>query len=354
MKYLYCFGFSLAMCTNSYSQIKWHLIDDTTTLTPNIFTAPGSVTIPNKSSAIQVSGTLEIILNAKTVILNTSNDIFSLKDKQIQSITLDKFGYFEQPNLFKDDFTDSLLHYYRRTLYPILDLNEISFSSSKRVQYSLEDTGLIIKNQKILYGKLCYADIDNITLLDENGEIHNLKDGDFNFFQYLGTKIFSCKGLYDYLFKNYQQKLQEIINSWNERVKDESLEELIKSFGAIDKIINLPSDKKMISWKQNLQAYNLHLSTTNLVTNNYRYTVTNTLFTNISPFFLYQYTINTSALRIVTQGSSSTFQSGDIISKDIGYSLTIIQDSSNKTIDVFQKNIFSEPTYGMPFKFINF
>ena len=346
----------LLATSNINGQLKWNLIDDTITLSPNIITAIGDVTIQQgkAETSLQVSGTLAIILNAKTVILKNGNDIFNFKDKDLLDLQLNDYGRFQHEELFKDRFTDSLYKYYRKSLYPTLELNKIQLDISKRTQYSLEDTGLTLKNQKLLLGKLCYVDLENIIILDENGELHNLKDGDFNFFVFNGLKDFSCKGLYRYIFANYGTRLKENREEWEERVRKESIEDLIETFGAIDKIISITQDKKMISWKENIEAYNIFISSfssRSTYTTTKSYTNGNSLFTNISPFFLYGNIGITSALNSYTRSTTST--SGTVSSRDVGFSLAIIQDASNNTTQVFQHNIFSDPVYGMAFKFIN-
>jgi hypothetical protein len=357
MKYLFIlFALLLIKVNNTTAQIKWNLIDDTVTLSPNIITGVGDVTIQQgKAEPLQVSGVLAIILNAKTVILNNAKDVFNLKDKELSELELNGFGRFQHEDLFQDAFKDSLYRYYRKTLYPIIELNQISLDISRRTQYSLEDTGLTLKNQKLLSGKLCYVDLDNLIVLDENGELHNLKDGDFNFFVFNGFKDFSCKGLYNYIFIDYKERLIEHIEEWKERIKKKSVEDLIETFGAIDKIINISPDKKMISWQQNMEAYNISLSSHSsrlTYVADRSYTQVNSLFTNISNFFLYGNVGITSTTNTTIVNSTSTFQSGTISSKDVGYSLIIIQDASNKTIQVYQHNIFSNPSYGMAFSFI--
>ena len=136
--------FFLAVC-NIKGQIKWNLIDDTITLSPNIVTAIGDVTIqPGKAeTSLQVSGALAIILNAKTVILKNGNDIFNFKEKDLLDLQLIDYGRFKHEELFKDKFTDSLYKYYRKSLYSILELNKYNLIFQKGLNIRWKTQGLL-------------------------------------------------------------------------------------------------------------------------------------------------------------------------------------------------------------------
>ncbi len=349
------------------AQLKWDVVNDTITLTPNKIFAEGSVAVLNGKSggAINFDGTIEVDMKEKTIFFNDGKNLFQFKNEDLANVSLNGYGTFSSDDLFKRFFSDSTLQHFRRLLYPNLDLNEITFSLSKRVEYGVENNALVLKNQKSLIGKLCYIDLDNIVILNDDGEIEKLQDGDFNFLETDGFKGFSCKAFYNYIFTYFEKKLKDNINNWNERMKQMDLESLIAFWGPFDNLINISQDKRMITWKKSSLAYYLNLSTLNtsrsFTRNNFLSNIistSNSFFENISPFFLYGNSYRTSDISLYgntsTVSSSLTIQSGKIVSKEEGFTFTIIQDSNNKIIQVYQENIFAEPQYGSPFRFISF
>lgn len=352
----------------SYCQINWNTISDTFTLSPNKIFEKGLVTISNTQSgaSIQVNGSLEFLMKENQILFNDGNNVFHFKNSDILNIKLENYGRtFFADELFKKDFGDSILQHHRKTVYKNLGLNKIIFSLSKRNEYDFENSLLVLKNQKKIEGKLCYVGIDKIVILNENGDLNTIEDGDFNFLQMDQFKGFACKELYDHIFEKFQQNLDENIKEWKEKVSKKSLEDLIQIFGPMERIENIDADKKIIVWKKTFQSYYVNFST-----NSYGFTSIHNIAATeintyndfflgtISPFFIYGNNNRNTNLSIysntsITSNNSSSL-SGSILTKDNGTVLSVVQDSLGKTIQVYQENIFSKPDYGSPFRFINF
>lgn len=358
---------SISIAYSTAAQIKWDVANDTITLSPNVISTSGSISISkgNNGGTITTSGSIGIALKEKNIYFDDGNNLFKISSDALESLTLKNYGVFTEGELFNDDFKDSVLQHYRRLIYPTLNFNEVSFSSSKRVEYSLEESGLTLKNQRLTIGKLCYIDLNSIIILTEDGQLVTMQDGDFNFLKVGGFKGFYCKSLYNFIFNSYQKKLAENIETWVNTVKQMDIEGLISIYGPFDKMINISTDKKMISWKKNIQAYYLDISTysnsSSVIKNNYSANISTlgtSYYNNVSPLFLYGNSYRSTYTSIVGSSlkSSSVFtnQSGKITSKEEGFTIAIIQDSNNKIVQVYHENIFSEPQYGSPFRFITF
>jgi hypothetical protein len=249
-------------------------------------------------------------------------------------------------------------------VYPNLNLNEISFSVSKKVEYVIENSVLSLKNQKVLKGKLCYVDLTNIIILGEDGEIVSMKDGDFNFLEIEHFKGFSCRTLYDYIFPEFKEKLEKIKIQWKENIEESNLENLISRLGPFSNIANISTDKRMITWKRNQQAYYLDINSINIglsssKNNTLANIISNTSFLGaVSPLFYYgnsyrntDILLNENKTAVI---SNQNNQSGLIVSKDEGYTIAIIQDLNNKIVQVYQENYFTDLKYGSAFRFITF
>ena len=287
---------SILISDSVVAQIKWNVVNDTITLSPNVISASGSLNISKgkEGGSIIVYGSIEIALKEKAVYYNEGKDLFKFNSENLESISLNNYGTFNANDLFKKDFEDSIIQHYRRLIYPNLNLNEITFSSSKRVQYNLEESGLTLKNQKILKGKLCYLDPMNIIILTEDGELNTMQDGDFNFLGFNDFKGFYCRSFYNYIFGDFEVKLKENIESWTENIKQKDIESLISLWGPFEKMTNISADKKLITWKKNVQAYYLNITTSNNSSSLIRYnslsninSTTNSFYSKVSPFFLY-------------------------------------------------------------------
>ena len=354
----------LTVITNA--QIKWNVTNDTTKLTPTRFIGKGFVNVNNgKTGTMRVDGTIVVDMKESHIYFNDGKNIFQFEKDQLSDIKLEGYGSFTGAELFRKSFSDSFLQHYRRIIYPSLELNEIVFSLSKKARYELLDDGLVLKNQKKLIGKICYVDLDNISIVNKDGELEQLKDGDFNFLQVGILKTFSCKDLYNYLFRDFEKRLSENINKWEDDIKKDNIEGLIAFFGPFENIANISSEKKMITWKKIRPAYYFNLSTNSrtfsYTSNRYLTNLTSnggSFFSRISPFFIYGNSYRSVDIsqsgNSMNMATSQSNQSGSIIYKDEGSTFAIIQDSNNKIIQVYHENIFSDPQYGKPFRFISF
>ena len=233
------------------------------------------------------------------------------------------------------------------------------------MEYVSQENGLALRDQKISMGKICYVSPTNIVILRENGELDNFSDGDFNFLEVSSFKAFKCKQLYDFIYADFKNNLNEHINKWEGQMKKSSIDSIISIFGPMDNITNISTDRKMITWKREKPVYYINLNTSSRSTyagfqNSVANIVTNKMSSlyGISPFFLSGNSYRTTDINYSGSGSavasSQTNQSGNIKMENQGLFLAIIQDENNKIVYVYHENIFSDPSYGQPFKFVSF
>jgi hypothetical protein len=354
---------------STFGQIKWEVVDESFTLTPSIIVEKGTLDVFIGRSKDQITkegtGEITIDLTEKVIYLNDGNNIYKFKSDLIKKLTIEGYKIFIGEELFKKEFADSLLFNYRKKIYPKINLIEIEFSSSKRVLYDFSDEGFVLKNQKKSKGKICYVSPTRIIILYDNGELDEFKDGDFNFLQVNSFKAFKCRNLYDYLFKDFENGLIRNIKRWENEILKLNLDSAISLFGVIDNITSISPDRRMISWKKERPVYNINLSNTKVTSSysksssqtNYFSTRLSTIY-SISPFFLYGNAYRTEDVSFSSSGitllSSQSSQSGYVRLEDDGYSITMIQDNNGKNLRIFHQNVFSEPRYGEPFRFVSF
>ena len=342
---------------------------DEITLNPPTYVCKGTlvIRIGNKTDNISTPATGEITIDfeEKAIYLSDGKDIFRFKNDMIDNLKIEGYKTFNGEGLFKKDFTDSLLDFYRQNLYSSLNLNEIQFSSSKRVEYAAQENALILKNQKISKGKICFVSPNDIIILSENGELNDFKDGDFNFLQVSSFKAFKCKALYDFIYESFRSKLYDHIKSWENEIKKSSIDSILAIYGPIDNITTISSDRKMMTWKKVRPVYYVNVNTYNRgISSTFQYSTTNIVSSKmssvygISPFFLFGNSYRTTNISYsgngMTVASSQTNQSGKINMEDEGFLLTLTLDANNKIISVYHENIFSALGYGQPFRFISF
>lgn len=362
------FLFSLCLSLLVNGQVNWN-VNKTISLNPTVFQSSGSITVEDSKSKtlVSIGGMLTFFLQEKKLFFNDGKNSFDIKLSEVNSLNTDDFGLFSQSNLFSKEFSDSLLQHYRRKLYNKLSLNEITFSSSKRVEYIYEDGELKLKKQKLTKGKLCAVTLTNIVTLSEEGELLVFKDGDFNFLQMDQFRGFNCKSLYDYFFPVFSRDLKKNIDNWNQTIRLNSIEQMIEKFGPCESVINLTPEKKLLTWKKEIKIYYIDIresSTTTTFSLANRNTYVNqygsgwvSLFSSVPSAFLntytYRYTEISSTGQAFSTNTTSNSKIGKVWSKDNGYILSVIVDKDNKITNVYHENVFADPAYGIPFEFVD-
>lgn len=354
------------------AQLKWEVVDERYTLTPNVFTPKGTLYVNiqrDNRGKIEASSSGEITIDLleRVAYITQNNNIFRFKKDDISRIMLDGVGTFTDEEIFKKDFTDSLRINYRRNIYRDLNLNEIEFSSSKRISYDVGDNGFFMKNQKKSLGKICYVSQKAIVLLYENGDLGEFNDGDFNYLQVGTFKAFKCRQLYDYIYEQFVNQLKDNIMVWERNTLNKDIEGLISQFGAIENVTEVSSNLKLFTWKKSMPVYNINIGN---ATNTFSSTEidmrgetntsqTSTLFGfSYSPLFAFGNSYRNSQSVLSTSGSTQVItqsrQSGTVKLVDQGFEISVLVNSSNKALKIFHKNIFSDPRYGEPFRFVSF
>lgn len=349
-------------------QINWKVADDSLELTPNVFSDSGSIKIvKGKMGGFQeiliVNGIVSLFVKEKKLIIKYDDNSNLIKPEHVDDIELIHLGRFTSDELFKSKFIDTLLTWHRKDLFKKLDLNEITFSYSKRVEYEMRDGKLELKNQKIQKGKICSISPYQITILTESGDLLKFEDGDFNYLTIGGQREYSCNAVYSKFYKNYLLRQKDNISNWEDYIKKSSIETLINQLGAFSKLVQLSADRKVITWEKINISYSFRMFTNslNLTTRNSSYSASDfsTGILNLntySPIFLNAYSSRVSQFSGNVDGneisSNSTRQSGSISSHDEGYQITVIVDGNNKILSVYNENIFSSPRYGISFSFI--
>ena len=244
-------------------------------------------------------------------------------------------------------------------------MNEIEFSSSKKMQFDIDDMGnLYLKNQRKSIGKVCAVGNNFIQIIDSTGRLDIYKDGDFNYLTIGQLKAYNCQTLYDYVYEDFKLTLSNKIKKWENNIILQPLDSLLNIFGTVDNVQNLTTDRKIIKWKKEIPIYEVGLSTlttrtgynSNISSGNANISSTFNL-NNYSPLFIYGNDYRNVDLSLysssLTINNTSSFQQGNVIRKDAGYSVSIVVDNSNKIIRVLHNNVFSDLKYGQPFRFVN-
>jgi hypothetical protein len=361
--------FLLAYFQPLNAQLKWEVAEESITLTPDIFIEKGVLYVSILRNRDRVEracrGEITIDLSEKVIYFNDNENIFRFKKDDISRLSIDGVGTVEGQEVFNKDFADSLKINYRSSLYTRLNLNEIEFSSSKRIAYDIGNDGLFLKNQKKSLGKICYVSQKSIVILYENGDLEEFKEGDYNYLQVGTFKAFKCIHLYDYIYGEFKNQLKDNIARWESNALNLDLESLISRFGSFDNISTVSPDLKMIVWKKTVPVYSINMGTT---TNTFSHsqaslngqinTYQKTDLYGFSPLLVfgnsYRNTVSNMSSSGTTQVMAQTRQSGLVSVKDEGYSVSVLLNANNKGLKIFHQNIFTDPNYGEPFRFISF
>lgn len=346
---------SLLSVEFSYSQNHWNVTNDSITLSPNRFEGEGSIDIIGEGNTNpHVEGNIIIYLKEKKIVFNDRKNSFQFDKKKLVSLKMNNYGSFAADELFNSDFADYLLKSYREELYFKLDLHTIEFSSSKRKKYETKEGGLLLVNQKLQKGKICYSDHDEIKVLTEQGELKTFTDGDFNFFISNDLKEFSCASIYFKIFQNFSEKLSDAKSNWKETVKKINIDNLISLYGPFESMLKTTTDKTIYVWRKSKPTYYFNTSTFSNTFSNAISSGNSTTNYYYSPLYLYGNVYRNNSLNTMGSSNTSTFQNSKMSIIDEGNILSVTVDANNKIVDVFEENIFSQPLCGRPFRFVNF
>ena len=349
------------------SDINWSITPDSVTLTPLRFYGNGSITVRGGGKEIVVDGRLSILPREKVLFYQNGENLFKLKLEDISEINMDGYRKFNLREINIDkELYDSILIQYRINIYKSLDLNEVEVLLTKKNKYELMDGDLKVKSPKIVKGKICFLNTFTLVLLTEDGELVRLYDGDYNYLKVGSLKVFECSNLYNFVYDNFNKTLKETIKKWEINLKKYTLRELISLIGPYDKLQIIDSSSKMAIWDKETKNYFLN---TNSSTSSYYNSFglingKSSTSTTISPIFYYgnDYrpisieTTSTANLTNLTSSKTTSLNSiqGELVSKTISKLLSVVLDNKNKIIDIYQERIFSENSFGLAFKFINY
>jgi hypothetical protein len=350
------------------AQINWNTIDDSIDLSPPIYVVNGSATINYLGKIITEDNKIQIDFKSKVIFLNNFSNLFKFSFGEIASLFISDGDQFDGKLFFENEFKEKVVKSYRNRLYASLNLNEVTFTYSKRNKIEMTKEGkLYVKNEKQKSGKICAVGFDFITILAEDGELFNLENGDFNSLQTINSVFKDCKSLYDLVFENFKGELKSKIEKWQSTTLGKDINTLIENYGPITSIKQINSDLTQYEWSWPRIIYNIDINTRSRQlglnsysrTTNYFGSAYSSLFGSLgSSLFLYGNSNRSSSSESESSGITSTVtntsQNGTVVMSDKGAAIKIIKDKNGRSINLSHTNIFSDLDYGKPFKFINY
>ena len=350
------------------AQINWNTIDDSINLSPSIYVVNGSAKINYLGTIITEDNRIQIDFKNKIIYLNNFNNLFKFLFSEVSFFNITEGEEFDGKQFFDDGFKEKIIKSYRSKLYPILNLNEVSFTYSKRNKIDKSKDGkLYIKNEKQKSGKICAIGYDFIVILTEDGELFNLENGDFNSLQTITSVFKDCKSLYDVVFENFEKELNSKIEKWKLNTLAKDINVLLDQYGPVTSIKQINSELIQYEWSWPRIIYNIDLNTRSRQLglnsysrpNNYVSSTYGSLFGSLgSTLFLYGNSNRSSSSGSESSGITSTVtntsQNGTVVMSDKGAAIIIIKDRSGRSTNLSHNNIFSDLDYGEPFKFINY
>lgn len=351
------------------AQIKWEVISSDITLNPRVFTETATIYITTGRNDVKPvksdDGYVTFDLDGKYTYINSNHNNFKFKNDQITNVEIQGL-MFDGNELSKKEFADTLVTKYRKSIFSTLNLNQVTFSSSKRQEFDIDNNGyLFLKNQKYSTGKICCVGYDFITVLTETGDLDTYKNGDFNFLQIGSFRALDCQSLYDFVYRDFQKTLTENKSKWEQELLRANIDSLLTLLGPVDNISQISNDRKLITWKKDNTTYEIMMSSfnsrtgTTFGTSRANYMSFGTLnFSGISPFFIQGNTYRNSELSTTSSAVTTTVtqnvQNGSIFKHDTGPAISILIDANQKPVKLFHSNVFSDPRYGAPFRFVNY
>jgi hypothetical protein len=351
-----------------FSNINWNVVPDSIVLTPIKFQSEGTFTFRYTSGAspIQLAGKFTIFPKDKILYYNNGENLIKFSNySDVIGLNLNSYKYFSNDDLNSRDFYDSLLQGYRKNLFKVVDLAEIEIQISKKNKFEIIDNDLKVKRPFVLKGKLCTIELEQVTILTEEGDLFTIYDGDFNYLKLGQTKVFECRDLYKYIFERYVDKLNEVIANWKKNNSTRSIDFFIENYGPFDFQYDLPFNKKLFVWNKKNIKYNISLNSTTYSKSLNRGTFYRNQ--NISPLFYYYNQANSRYIpsyistnnnlvgtgNTISSNTTQSIQNGEVTSNEESIIMSLIFDSSGKLIESYQERVFATPEYGRIFRFIN-
>jgi hypothetical protein len=353
----------------SFSQFNWNTISDTISLSPEIYSINGGITINFLGKVITEDNKVYIDFKGKNVYVNNYNNMFKFPFDQVGRIYITDLDEFNGSSLFDSELKENIIKSHRKQLYHGLDLNLATFTYSKKNKIDMTKEGkLFVKNEKQRIGKICAVGVNFVVIVTEAGEMLSMGDGDFNSLSIANTNAKDCKTLYNLIFKYFQKELDTRIDSWEQEVLTLDVNSLVNRLGPIHTIKEVSPEIKQYEWKWPRVTYQVNISTVSKQfgigsftrSSNYSGSTFSSIYGSAtgSSLFAYGNSYRTAGLESSSFGITSTItntsQNGDIVMADEGSSVTIIKDKNGKSSLLFHTNIFSELGYGKPFKFIEY
>jgi hypothetical protein len=355
--------------SSSYSQFNWNTIDDSISLSPEIYSINGGITISFLGKVITEDNKVYIDFKSKNVYVNNYNNMFKFPFDQVGKIYITDLEEFNGSSLFETELKESIIKSHRKQLYHGLDLNLATFTYSKKNKIDMTKEGkLFVKNEKQRIGKICAVGLNFAIIVTESGELLSMGDGDFNSLTIANTSAKDCKTLYNLIFNYFQKELDTRIDSWEQDVLTLDVNSLVNRFGPIHTIKEVSPEIKQYEWKWPKVTYQVNISTSSKQfgignftrQSNYSGNTFSSIYGSVtgSSLFAYGNSYRTANLESSSFGITSTItntsQNGDVVMSDEGSSITLIKDKNGKSTLLFHTNIFSELGYGKPFKFIEY
>jgi hypothetical protein len=361
----------ILLCNVSYGQILWTVENESINLNPTEVTENAQILIKD----VVIAGTTIFNFVNKEMYFQDKNGVYRLETNDVEEIN-SIFGKYTSRNLFDEKSVESIRVLYRYKLYEKLNLNKITFCLSKNPIYSIQNGTLELKNSKIVEGKICGITPTEIILVDTVGNLISVTDRELVFLNFLGKRYFRTSQLYNIFYSNYDEQLIKTIESWRNKIIGKSLENIVFEEGPYDRIIEL-GENKIFIWEWSSQTFfvNLGNSSSNLSVSSVNSSIqgntissvfgsSSGLFTynkngsssylssvsSISGLYLNKYLLNGMALGL---NQSVSNLKGTVTSRQDEVKFSVLVDKG-KVSEVFHENIFSYPSYGRTFKFVNY
>jgi len=351
---IYFYNYSLE------AQINWTIYEET--LSPDVIQIPGSIKLnKTRDLSVEVTGTIQINFPAKSIYFSDGRNTLLIDNSDYELVKIFDIEKGDQKLEQLDVFSKNIKSkYYKKhiiNLYQKLDLNKITYSTSNKSEYGVdEDNKILIKNEKKMESKIIAISPTSVEIITATGQTIDLSYSDFNYIEFNGKRYVSILELYSEFYNDFRLKQMEVIDTWENNIKGMTIDSLIEFFGPIKNIFNLADGRNIIVWEEKRTDFSIGLS--NISSSMALSKITE--FSNASTysyfnspiFYYYSYyskerNINVSQYSL---GTNRTF--GKIFEEDRSEKISIILDKLSKANSISHKNIFISPKYGQAFSFL--
>ncbi len=264
-------------------------------------------------------------------------------------------------DMFTNNSKDNILRQYRAINYEDFKLNTVSYSISKNSSYTISaNNKVVVKNEKKRTGKIWSVSLNNILIIDSDGDLQTLSNKDFNYLEINSRRFLKCQELYKYFYENYKTELSKFIQNWNSKIILQGVEDFMKRNGSIDKVLDISNSKRLLTWEKNNSELRVNVSTSSFSASssfNNLYSTANEntydLFNTYAPSMFISRDISHFGTESgLVNSATKTVQSGFVESIDHTVNISLLVDANNSILDVYTKNVFYSPRFGVPFQFI--